>query len=173
MCRYFGIKLLGLLGRLAVVVALLAGAVKLLGGTSYNRLPARVYALIAQAIDRTIGWDKLPLPVSVVTLIGLRLRLRQRNLYDTSTLPSTPQPDPVPEGTRHLNARTADGTFNDLQNPRMGSVGTRFGRNVPHEHTYRENDWEMLTPNPRTVSRELHTRESFIDARKLNELADG
>ena len=43
----------------------------------------------------------------------------------------------------------------------MGSAGTRFGRNVPLEHTYPETEPRLLTPNPRAVSRELH------DARRV------
>lgn len=38
----------------------------------------------AEALDRRFGWDKLPLPLGVLILIGLRMRLRQDNLHDTS-----------------------------------------------------------------------------------------
>ena len=51
----------------------------------------------------------------------------------------------------------------------MGSLGSRFGRNVPLEHTVREKD--PLEPNPRLVSRELLTRKEFIPATTLNLLA--
>ena len=44
------------------------------------------------------------------------MRLRERNLYDTS---STSVDQPSPEDSRHLTTRTADGTFNDLENPTM------------------------------------------------------
>jgi hypothetical protein len=53
----------------------------------------------------------------------------------------------------------------------MGSAGTRFGRNVPLEHTYPDNHWALLEPSPRTVSRELLTRETFQPATTLNLLA--
>jgi hypothetical protein len=36
---------------------------------------------------------------------------------------------------RRLTARTADGTYNDLGSPAMGSAGSRFGRNVPLDRT--------------------------------------
>ena len=37
----------------------------------------------ATALDRRFGWDRLPLPLGVFTLAGLRTRLREENLYDT------------------------------------------------------------------------------------------
>ena len=52
----------------------------------------------------------------------------------------------------------------------MGSAGTRFGRNFPLEHTWPDED-RLLTPNPRTVSRELLTRHEFQPATILNLLA--
>jgi len=52
----------------------------------------------------------------------------------------------------------------------MGSAGTRFGRNVPIESTFPDYD-RLMHPNPRTVSRELLTRENFIPAATLNILA--
>ncbi|MDQ3657541.1 MAG: heme peroxidase, partial [Chloroflexota bacterium] len=50
----------------------------------------------------------------------------------------------------------------------MGSVGTRFGRNVPASH--QGPDPSILSPNPRTVSRELLTRHTFQPAETLNVL---
>jgi hypothetical protein len=124
---------------------------------------------LAERLDRRYGWDKLPRPLAIVTLIGLRNRLRQKNLYDTGRGPLD-KPD-VNDHPRHLTARTLDGTFNDLDDPLMGSLGSRFGRNVPLEATARESDEELMTPNPRVVSRELLTREAFQPATTLNLLA--
>src|SRR5215472_1883917 len=101
---------------------------------------SRLFTRITEAIDQSIGWQRLPVLLGLVILIGLRLRLRARNLYDTSDpsmLPSPSQPEPgrlsqtssgqtaSAAGTgspRYLTARTADGTYNDLDNPKMGSV---------------------------------------------------
>jgi hypothetical protein len=69
---------------------------------------------------------------------------------------------------RYLTARTPDGSYNDLDHPAMGSTGTRFGRNVPIERTYQESRERIMTPNPRLVSRELLTRDTFIPATTLN-----
>ncbi|MBA2537389.1 MAG: peroxidase, partial [Actinobacteria bacterium] len=103
--------------------------------------------------------------------MGLRTRLRERNLHDTG-LPTAPDElllraaDPVWTSTR-----TIDGTLNDLGQPLMGSIGSRFGRNVPVDQTWPEQLPEILEPNPRLVSRELLTRDTFIPATTLNVLA--
>ena len=36
----------------------------------------RLYDATAEAIDRRVGWDKLPLPLAMLVLIGLRNVLR-------------------------------------------------------------------------------------------------
>ena len=100
----------------------------------------------AERIDRRRGWDNLPLPLAMLVLIGLRNRLRQKNLYDTGRGPLD-KPD-VNEHPRHLTARTLDGTFNDLDDPLMGSLGSRFGRNVPLEYTVREPDGQAARAEP-------------------------
>jgi hypothetical protein len=124
---------------------------------------------VSEKIDRRWGWDHLPTPVAMAVLIGLRNRLRQKNLYDTGRGPMD-KPD-VNDHPRYLTARTLDGTFNDLDDPLMGSLGSRFGRNVPLEFTVREPEERMLDPNPRTISRALLTRDEFIPATTLNLLA--
>src|SRR6266487_1528183 len=103
-----------------------------------NTLWWRLYDWSAQAADRRFGWDKLPKPIGLLVLVGLRNTLRQRNLYDTAGLPSavTPKvPKPTPET---LTTRTPDGAYNDLGSPAMGMAGTRFGRNVPLRWGHRE-----------------------------------
>jgi hypothetical protein len=122
-----------------------------------------------EALDRRFGWDKLPRPLALLTLIGLRNRLRERNLYDTGRgLLDLPD---VSDHPRYLGARTLDGTYNDLDDPLMGSLGSRFGRNVPLEFTLREPEDTLLEPNPRLISRELLTRHEFQPATTLNLLA--
>ena len=134
-------------------------------------LPLRILAVIAERIDRSTGWSKLPTLTGLVVLAGIRTRLRQRNLEDTSGLPSTKSPAPLPEGGAHLTARTSDGSFNDLDEPEMGRAGSRFGRNVPNSATVLPSEAALLTPNPRVVSLRLMTREKFIPASTLNLLA--
>jgi hypothetical protein len=134
-----------------------------------SRFPLSLFTDAAESLDRRVGWDRLPLPVAMLTLIGLRDRLREKNLYDTGRGPLD-RPD-VSDHPRYLTARTLDGTFNDLDEPLMGSLGSRFGRNVPLESTVGETEDKLLEPNPRLVSRELLTREEFQPATTLNLLA--
>ena len=123
----------------------------------------------AARADRRTGWDKLPKPLGILTLVGLRDRLRHENLYDTGRGKS--DGPPASEHENYLGARTRDGMFNDLTDPLMGTIGSRFGRNVPLRYTYPEPPEAMLEPNPRLVSRRLLTRETFQPATTLNVLA--
>lgn len=140
--------------------------------SAFVRTPmfSRLHASLATAVDRKLGWPSLPLPLQLLTLAGIRWRLRQKNLHHTTTPATSYPPIPPLEGGRHLIARTADGTYNDLDDVRMGSAGTRFGRNVPIELAFPAND-RIMQPSPRVVSRELLTREQFIPATTLNVLA--
>ena len=128
---------------------------------------ARMLSGPAQFLDRRLGWDRLPKPVGILALVGLRERLRRRNLHDTETgRPVTPPPRPD-----DLEVRQPDGTWNDLDSPSMGAVGARFGRNVPLRYTFPEELPALLDPSPREVSRRLLTRERFQPATTLNVLA--
>jgi hypothetical protein len=126
----------------------------------------RLTAVAAQWLDRRYGWDKLSLPLGVMTLAGLRDRLRAQNLFDTGV--PTEGGTPTEEETSY---RTDDGTWNDLDHPSMGAVGTPFGRNVEPERNRPEHEPMLSTPDPRLVSRVLLTREDFIPATALNVLA--
>ncbi len=66
------------------------------------------------------------------------------------------------------NARSADGSCNNLDNPAMGMVGVRFGRNVPLAETFHETPESLLSPNPREISRKLLTRTKFKPATIIN-----
>jgi hypothetical protein len=131
----------------------------------------RLYEWLAHRIDLSNGWDRLPRYTGALVLGGLRTRLRRKNLYDTSQAPTNQSSAPIARGDHYLTARTADGSFNDLQVPDMGRAGTRFGRNVPLQRTYLQPERLLLRPNPRLVSRQLLTREKFIPATSLNLLA--
>lgn len=140
--------------------------------SGYRQTPFwRLYDRAAEKLDRAVGWDKVPTPLGLLILIGLRNILRQQNLHDTTHEPAINQPPIEPMQAHHLTERTADGTHNDLENPAMGMAGSRFGRNVPIEYTFPESQVTILTPNPRTVSTELLTREKFQPATTVNMLA--
>ncbi len=137
----------------------------------YRQTPFwRIYDWAAETLDHNFGWDKVPTPLGLLILIGLRNILRQQNLYDTTHEPAINLPPVEPMQARYLTERTADGTHNDLDNPAMGMAGSRFGRNVPIEYTYPEPESAILSPNPRTVSLELLTRENFQPATTLSML---
>jgi hypothetical protein len=104
-------------------------------------------------------------------LKGIQSKLRRDNLYDTDSMKPVEASLPKEPDLRALTSRTVDGTFNDLESPGMGSVGCRFSRNIPLRHTFPEKEPQLLTPNPRLVSRELLTRERFQPATSLNLLA--
>ena len=117
-------------------------------------------------------WYQLPRFLAYAKLVEIRNELRENNLHDTEEPPLEKQavPPPADLDPAIREARTTDGTSNDLQYPRMGAVGCRFGRNVPLQHTVPDTA-NLLVPNPRTVSRELMTREQFQPATILNLLA--
>ncbi|MFJ9024840.1 peroxidase family protein [Streptomyces sp. NPDC102259] len=134
-------------------------------------LPWRIVTGGAQYVDRRVGWDKLPLLPGLLTLLGLRVRLRQRNLHDTGALPSVDLPEPAPPSERHKVDRTADGSHNDLDQPRMGMAGTRFGRNIPLDRIAPAAPEDVLSrPSPREVSRALLTRDGLTPAESVNSL---
>jgi hypothetical protein len=154
--RGFGVVgLLGLIGLVAVW---------------RSSVRTRLFVKLTQALDWRFGWHRLPVPLGLMELEGIRTQMRAENLYGTSPQESPSLPASPPDA-RLLVVRSDDGTYNDLSQPTMGSAGTRFGRNVPIAATYPEPEPAMLTPNPRTVSLELLTRGSFVPATSLNLLA--
>ena len=133
---------------------------------SKHRLPHRVLVVLAQLLDHKVGWDNLPIWLGIPTLVGLRNRLREQNLFDTGVVPAKPElADP-----RWLRARSPDGTYNDLDEPAMGARGARFGRNIPLERTYPQSEPSILQPSPRVISERLLRRDQLIPARGANAL---
>ena len=121
--------------------------------------------------DSIFAWHRLWTFFGLLKLNRYRERMRKHNLYDTETLPALPQsPLPSPTATQRAS-RSADGAYNDLNHPRMGSAGTRFGRNIPLDRIVVPNAMQLLTPSPREVSRQLLTRAKFQPATSLNLLA--
>ncbi len=130
----------------------------------------KLYDSTAELIDRKVGWYRLPVPLGLAVLPGIRDVLRRRNLYDTSNEPAVDLPPVAPATPEVRTTRTLDGTYNDLDEPRMGMAGARFGRNVPIERTYADPPPAFLRPNPREVSRALLTRDQLIPATAANAL---
>jgi len=108
------------------------------------------------------NWYRRSLFTGIMTLAYMRDRLNRRNLigaYPDGALVGFQKPGQAPpEGASHF--RTADGSWNNFDNPMEGAAGTRFGRNVQAEAIRPERGERLMTPNPREVSRKLLTRES-------------
>ena len=115
-------------------------------------------------------WYELPRLLADVRLYQIREELRAKNLYDTQEPPEPRQEIPTNLDPALRQNRTIDGTYNDLNFPKMGSAGCRFGRNFPLDQTSPDVP-NLLIPNPRVVSVELMTREQFQPATFLNLLA--
>ena len=86
----------------------------------HDTLLWRLYDAAAQALDRRFGWHRLPTPLGILVLIGLRDILRKHNLDDTTSQPAVNTPPVGPLEPHHLTARSVDGTYNDLEQPAMG-----------------------------------------------------
>src|SRR5262245_20017395 len=105
------------LGTTAFVIAV---APKVLAYLNRQGQLTRRFDQLAEQLDQTVGWDRLPTWASVLTLLGLRRILRRANLYATNTPASAEPPAPPTPDASYLAARTADGTYNDLDHPWMG-----------------------------------------------------
>ena len=99
-------------------------------------------------------------------MVGLRTRLRERNLYDTRRRH-------VAAGAERGDERAQPGR--QPQRSRLADDGDDRrplpGRNVPLEHPYPEPADKLLGNRTRVVNRELLTRDEFIPATIVNVLA--
>jgi hypothetical protein len=141
-----------------------------------EELIARNRSRAVETINKLVPWYKLPLWLGLANLSELRQTLRAENLHDTSGIDAGGSHAhtavrPAPASSEVLRARTPDGSYNDLESPRMGMAGTRFGRNVPLSVVKTPSPAELMMPNPRTVSEVLLARRTFVPATSLNVLA--
>jgi len=136
-------------------------------------LPQRALIAFYQTVNSYIPWHKLPTYIGVLNLSAFRYELRQKNLYDVYPFSEYQGTKGCPHlaDEQYLHTRHSDGLFNDLEAPKMGCAGMRFGRNVPREHTTKPTDEELMTPSPRLISEELLKRDKFKPATILNLLA--
>jgi hypothetical protein len=145
-----------------IATAIMGGVTKLWGSIAGYR--GKVWS----------NWYRRPLFLGILTLAYMREKLNRNNLV--STYPKgvlegfQPEGQKAPEGVQYF--RTADGSWNNLQNPKEGAAGTRFSRNVKLEAVKPETGHRLLSPNPREISRQLLTRgESMKEVPFLNMLA--
>jgi hypothetical protein len=121
-------------------------------------------------INQKRAWYEMPtVNLKALNLLSLRLDLRDFNLFDTGTpIRTHGLEEPPPEV---LTARQPDGSWNDLEDPEMGSTGTAFTRNINPKRIKPEKPPRLFDPSPRKVSLELMTRDEFKPAVNLNVLA--
>jgi hypothetical protein len=128
----------------------------------------RALGLFARLTSRFRVWYRLPFVFAIPTLLGLRVNMRQQNLFDTERDPSLLVPG---SDADQRDIRQADGSYNDLGCPWMGMANARFGRNVPIAETFGETEPGVYRPNPRLISRKLLARRTFVPVPHLNVLA--
>lgn len=148
------------LGRLRRLFRALGEALGALS-TGVTELSMNVYGRLAGYRDTVwTNWYHRPQLLAILTLAYMRERLNAHNL-GTSYPPGhlvgfQPRGQQPPEGVSHY--RTADGSWNNLDDPKEGAAGTRFLRNVALEAIRPERGDSLLTPNPREISRQLLSR---------------
>jgi hypothetical protein len=134
-----------------------------------NRIVGACATAGFKVLNHRVPWHKLYWPFGLLNLAMLREQLRAMNLIDPTRrelVPQLAQPrPPIPEACRTV--RTYNGTYNDLSDKNMGSLGSVFGRTMVPIYSPKH----FQEPDPILVSRELLARKQFIPARSLNMLA--
>ena len=108
------------------------------------------------------NWYHRPKFLGILTLAHMRDKLNEQNLETSypkdGSLTGFQKPgiQEPPSGVTHF--RTADGSWNNLTDPKEGAAGTRFLRNVEMADIRPETGEQLLTPNPREISRTFFTR---------------
>ena len=117
-------------------------------------------------------WYNRPWLKGILNLARMRDDLNERNLNTTypehAAIAFQDKNQPRPCGIDTY--RTADGSWNNVENPKEGAAHTRFLRNV--DALAIKPDKDLMEPNPREVSLKLLTRgEKMKEAPFLNMLA--
>jgi hypothetical protein len=134
----------------------------------FERILDAFLGYIARLSQRIAVWHSWPFIPAIAIILGHRVNLRHGNLIDTETDPLDAK---RPPDFDVIGWRTPDGRFNDLAEPRVGSAGTRFGRNVAMKDTYKPSEAELMDPSPRLISEKLLKRHEFVPVPHLNVLA--
>jgi len=130
-------------------------------GTLLVGITTNVYGRLAGYRNAVwTNWYHRPQFLAILTLAYMREQLNAHNLgtsYPPGRLVAFQPPgQQPPPGVTHF--RTADGSWNDLADPKAGAAGTRFLRNVGMAAIRPEIGEQLLTPNPREISRKLLSR---------------
>ena len=142
----------GIFKLLRVLIGYVIGAI----ASTIMALATHLWGRLAGYRDRIwTNWYRRSYLLGILTLAYMREQLNRNNLkstYPRGTLIGFQQPGQAPPpGVMH--SRTADGSWNNLEDPREGAAGTRFPRNVSNSVIQAETDETLMTPNPRELSR--------------------
>ena len=111
------------------------------------------------------NWYRHPWVVGVLILAYIREQLNAKNLkstYPPGELVAFQNANlPVPQGVEQF--RTADGSWNNLKDPKEGAARTRFLSNVRLSAIQPETRARLQEPNPREVSLKLLARPDGDD----------
>ena len=137
-------------------------------GDELGQLITVLFRVVETLVGRLLGyrnrvwtnWYLRPLRLGIMTLAYMREQLNRNNLgssYPSDVkvgfLEQVPKP---PEGVKTF--RTADGSWNNLDDPKEGAAGTRFLRNVEPSAIRPEIGEQLMSPNPREISLKLFSR---------------
>jgi tetratricopeptide (TPR) repeat protein len=115
------------------------------------------------------NWSGRGWMTGVLTLAYIRELLNANNLestYPAGKLVAFQEKDQeYPTAVKHF--RTADGSWNNLYDPKQGAAGTRFLRNVDLSATSPETGKRLETPNAREISLKLLKRPDGADGRPI------
>lgn len=121
------------------------------------------------------NWYRRPQLLAILTLANMREKLNRHNLkstYAQNTLIGFHNQNLEDPPQRVKLFRTADGSWNNLNNPKEGAAGTRFMRNINPDAVKRPGLEDILSPNPREISLSLLSRRGkMLEVPFLNLLA--
>ena len=160
----------------------LFGWMRYIVGNAGGAIVSLAMSGVTQALGRLAGyrdevwtnWYRRPYFIGILTLAYMREQLNRNNLKSTyppgALIGFQPEGQSPPLGVKHF--RTADGSWNNLADPREGAAGTRFPRNVNNDVIRPETGDSLMTPNPRELSRIFLARgEQMKEVPFLNLLA--
>lgn len=127
--------------------------VLLTGIAQYTAFPDQMYG----PDDPWTNWyHETDMRTALAKLASMRTILEDNNLWDVYRF-WEPATTACPANAD--DNRLIDGTCNDLDKTWMGAANTRFGRNMDPTGAAAQIDPNLMSPNPREVSRVLFTRD--------------
>jgi hypothetical protein len=113
-------------------------------------------------------WYRKKIVPALLELAKTRKALYRDNLFDSYVV--RPSEKGLICSNFDKKHRRIDGKCNDLSDKLMGAVWTRFARNIDHKESYTD-EKTLFYPNPRVISKELLTRDTFKEVPFLNLMA--